>query len=82
MAHPLHPGALPAAEAVAAAVAAATSRLEFCYVCNPALRSLLFTIMASTHKLLARIRRGDADANIAFSGMVRLLKRTGISGTH
>jgi hypothetical protein len=76
------------AEAAAAAVvAAATSRWEF--LLHPqscAKLSLLFTVMANAHKLLERILRGDADANIAFSGMVRLLKLLGfqerIKGSH
>lgn len=42
--------------------------------------------MGSAQKLLERILRGDADANIAFSGMVRLLRRLGfeerIKGSH
>ena len=42
--------------------------------------------MARTHKLLAQILRGDADANIPFSGMIQLLKRLGfrerIKGSH
>ena len=42
--------------------------------------------MASTHRLLERILRGDSDANIPFSGMVRLLKLLGfeerIKGSH
>ena len=33
--------------------------------------------MARTHKLLEQILRGDADANIPFSGMVQLLRRLG-----
>jgi predicted RNA binding protein YcfA (HicA-like mRNA interferase family) len=42
--------------------------------------------MARTHKLLEQILRGDADANIPFSGMAQLLKRLGfqvrIKGSH
>jgi predicted RNA binding protein YcfA (HicA-like mRNA interferase family) len=41
---------------------------------------------ARLHKLLDQILRGDADANIPFSGMVHLLKRLGfqerIKGSH
>lgn len=33
--------------------------------------------MARTHKLLDQILRGDADANIPFSGMVEILHRLG-----
>jgi len=33
--------------------------------------------MARTHKLLEQILRGDADANIPFSGMLQLLRRLG-----
>ena len=42
--------------------------------------------MARTHKLLEQILRGDADANIPFSGMLQLLKRLGfqerVKGSH
>ncbi len=42
--------------------------------------------MARTDKLLDRILRGDSDANIPFSGMLRLLKLLGfeeqIKGSH
>jgi len=42
--------------------------------------------MARTHKLLEQILRGDADANISFSGMVQLLRRLGfrerVKGDH
>jgi hypothetical protein len=42
--------------------------------------------MARTHKLLEQILRGDADANIPFSGMLQLLNRLGfkerIKGSH
>jgi predicted RNA binding protein YcfA (HicA-like mRNA interferase family) len=42
--------------------------------------------MARTHKLLEQILRGDADANIPFSGMVQLLRRLGfeerVRGSH
>ena len=42
--------------------------------------------MARANKLLDQILRGNADANIAFSGMVQLLKRLGfqerIKGDH
>ena len=42
--------------------------------------------MARTHKLLEQILRGDADANIPFSGMVQLLHRLGfeerVKGSH
>lgn len=42
--------------------------------------------MARTHKLLEQILRGDADANIPFSGVVQLLKRLGfqerVKGSH
>jgi predicted RNA binding protein YcfA (HicA-like mRNA interferase family) len=42
--------------------------------------------MARTHKLLEQILRGNADANIPFSGMVQLLRRLGfaerIKGDH
>jgi predicted RNA binding protein YcfA (HicA-like mRNA interferase family) len=42
--------------------------------------------MARANKLLDQILRGDADANIPFSGMVQLLKRLGfrerIKGSH
>jgi len=33
--------------------------------------------MARMHKLLEQILRGDADANVPFSGMVQLLRRLG-----
>ena len=33
--------------------------------------------MARTHKLLEQILRGDAEANIPFSGMLQLLRRPG-----
>jgi predicted RNA binding protein YcfA (HicA-like mRNA interferase family) len=43
-------------------------------------------MMARTHKLLGQILRGDADANIPFSGMLQLLKRLGfqerVKGSH
>jgi len=42
--------------------------------------------MARAHKLLEQILRGDADANIPFSGMLQLLKRLGfqerVKGSH
>jgi predicted RNA binding protein YcfA (HicA-like mRNA interferase family) len=42
--------------------------------------------MARTHKLLEQILRGDADANIPFSGMLQLLRRLGfqerVKGSH
>jgi len=42
--------------------------------------------MTSVNKLLDRILRGDADANIPFTGMVQLLKRLGfqerVKGSH
>ena len=42
--------------------------------------------MPRTHKLLEQILRGDADANIPFSGMVQLLRRLGfeerVKGDH
>jgi predicted RNA binding protein YcfA (HicA-like mRNA interferase family) len=42
--------------------------------------------MASTQKIVDQVLRGDADANISFSAMVRLLKRLGfderIRGSH
>jgi predicted RNA binding protein YcfA (HicA-like mRNA interferase family) len=42
--------------------------------------------MARTNKLLEQILRGDADANVAFSGMLQLLKRLGfqerVKGSH
>jgi len=48
--------------------------------------SALILNMARTNKLLDQILRGDADANIPFSGMVQLLKRLGfqerIKGSH
>jgi len=48
--------------------------------------SALILNMARTKKLLDQILRGDADANIPFSGMVQLLKRLGfeerIKGSH
>ncbi|HVS88503.1 MAG TPA: type II toxin-antitoxin system HicA family toxin [Candidatus Acidoferrum sp.] len=48
--------------------------------------SALILHMARTNKLLDQILRGDADANIPFSGMVQLLKRLGfrerIKGSH
>jgi hypothetical protein len=39
--------------------------------------SALHPLMARANKLLDQILRGDADANIPFSGMVQLLKRLG-----
>jgi predicted RNA binding protein YcfA (HicA-like mRNA interferase family) len=48
--------------------------------------SALILNMARTNKLLEQILRGDADANIPFSGMVQLLKRLGfrerVKGSH
>ena len=45
-----------------------------------------FLVMARMHKLLEQILRGDADANIPFSGMVQLLQRLGfqerVKGSH
>lgn len=42
--------------------------------------------MASMQKIVDQVLRGDADANISFSAMVRLLKRLGfderIKGSH
>jgi hypothetical protein len=47
---------------------------------------LSFLVMARVHKLLEQILRGDADANIPFSGMVQLLRRLGfqerVKGSH
>src|SRR5947208_15590683 len=51
-----------------------------------ALRFSTQSLMARADKLLDQILRGDADANIPFSGMVQLLKRLGfrerIKGSH
>ena len=48
--------------------------------------STFIPTMARSNKLLAQILRGDADANISFSGMVQLLKRLGfherVKGSH
>ena len=48
--------------------------------------SALILNMARTNRLLDQILRGNADANIPFSGMVQLLKRLGfqerIKGSH
>ncbi len=48
--------------------------------------SALLLNMARTNKFLDQILRGDADANIPFSGMVQLLTRLGfrerVKGSH
>lgn len=54
----------------------------------PALRYAAARIldMARANKLLEQILRGDADANIPFSGMLQLMKRLGfrerVKGSH